>query len=52
MMKQNENYNWVMGFLIILGYITMCKCCTISIVGACFAPQILRAYRGNPDANW
>ena len=34
-----------MGMLVILGYITMCKCCMVSTVFACFAPQIIRAYR-------
>ena len=49
-----SNINWVMGFLIVLGFVTMCKCCTVTTVFLCFAPQILRAYRNanNPGANW
>ena len=49
-----QNINWVMGLLIVLGFVTMCKCCTVSIVFLCFAPQIYRAYRNanNPAANW
>ena len=46
--------NWQMGFLLVIGYITLCKCCAISTVIVCFAPQIVRAYRraNNPAAGW
>lgn len=52
--SNGANINWVMGFLIVLGFITMCKCFTVSIVFLCFAPQILRAYRyrNRPDGAW
>lgn len=49
-----SNLIWVMGFLIVFGYLTMCKCCTVSLVFVCFAPTIMRAYRNrnNVAANW
>jgi hypothetical protein len=54
MINSGSNINWIMGFLIVLGYITLCKCCTVTTVFVCFAPSILRAYRSatDPSANW
>jgi hypothetical protein len=54
LLQQGDKTNWVMGFLIVMGYITLCKCCTVTSIFICFAPQIVRAYRraNNPAANW
>lgn len=43
-----------MGFLIVFGYLTLCKCCVFTTVIFCFAPQIIRFMRRarDPGANW
>ena len=54
MVDQGSNISWIMGFLIVLGYITICKCCTVGLVFICFAPTIIRAFRNqrDPTAQW
>ena len=43
-----------MLFLIIIGYITLVKCCTISTLMICFGPWLYRQVRRSrrPDAAW
>lgn len=36
---------WVIGILIVLGFVTLLKCCAVSTVMVCFAPLIIRTYR-------
>jgi hypothetical protein len=48
------NLEWVMLIFVIVGYVTMFKCCIISSAMLCLGPLIIRQIRRarRPDANW
>ena len=49
-----QNLQWIMLIMIVLGYIPMIKCCSISTLILCFGPTIYRQMRRarQPDAAW
>lgn len=50
----SRNLTWIMLAQIIIGYIPLIKCCSLSTLVICFAPTFLRAIRRaqRPDADW
>jgi hypothetical protein len=48
------NVTWMLLALIVIGYIPMLKCCSISTMLLCFGPTIMRNLRRarRPDADW